>query len=631
MDVEAAKQIFSAGEHLEQEGKIEQAIACYQQAINLHPTSYLYHYRLGMIFHQQGELERAKKCFNKAIALNSNDSWSYYALGEIAAKQDLDCAIQYYQQAIKLNPNFSWSHYNLGLIFQQRKDLKSAKYHYQQAVKLDANFFWSHYFLAEVLTNLKDDSTAIYHYQEAVRLDPQHYRSCYYLARHLQKQNQLQRATKYYYLAIQLNQKDYNCYYHLGQILIQLQKYTEAIKCYEAAIELQPSNIQSYFYLGKALIAIGENAIADYQSLVNSKSKQFQINFNLGLAQAWQVLGKFSYSIKCCQTAIRIDPTAELPFRILQYISIDTKDIERVISFYQQIANNHQTNPLLWGNLGDLLTKQTRITEAINCYRTCCYQKAIIKNSELAKFDWKHKQKSPDFLIIGATKSGTTSLFAYLDRHLQVLAPPKKEINFFNRNFEMGVPWYLAQFPAIADLPEFITGEASPFYIYREQVIYRIKQLFPNIKLIAMLRDPVERTISEYYHAVNHGIEKRSLETIIKIEKKRLIVDSRNKALQHFGYLLNSIYIDKVAKWRDNFPAENILIIKSESFFEDIPTIMKQVYQFLGISYQSQEQYIPYNVGTYPPIAIETKQQLQEFFIPYNRELEEYLGRQFDW
>ena len=631
MDIETAKQIFSAGEHLEREGKIEQAIACYQQAINLHSTNYLYHYRLGMIFHQQGESEKAKECFNKATALNSNDSWSYYALGEITAKQDLELAIKYYQQAIQLNPNFSWSHYNLGLIFQQRKDLKSAKCYYQQAVQLDTNFFWSHYFLAEVLTNLKDDA-AIYHYREAIRLDPQHYRAYYQIARHLQQQNQLEQATKYYYRAIELNKTDYNCYYHLGQTLIQLQKYVEAIKCYELAIELQPNSIQSHFYLGNALIALGENALANYRSFVNSKSQQFQINFNLGLAQAWQVLGEFYNSIKCCQRAIEIDPTAELPFRILQYIPIDTQEIDRVISFYQQIAKSNRTSPLLWGNLGDLLTKQSRISEAIDCYRTCCYQKAIIKNSELAKFDWQHqKQKPPDFIIIGATKSGTTSLFAYLDRHPQILSPHRKEINFFNRNFEMGVPWYLAQFPAIADLPEFITGEASPFYIYREQVISRIKKLFPDLKLIAMLRDPVERTISEYYHAVNHGIEKRSLETIIEVEKERLVIDSRSKAMQHFGYLLNSIYIEKIAKWKDNFPDKNILIIKSESFFEDTPKIMKQVYQFLGITYQSQEEHIPYNVGTYPPIAIETKQKLQDFFIPYNQELEAYLGRKFNW
>lgn len=633
MDIEAAKQIFNAGEHLEREGKIEQAIACYQQATKLHPERSLYHYKLGMILRQQDRLEEAIECFHRAIAINSNDSWSYHALGEIAVKQqDLDTAATYFQQAIKLNPEFSWSHYNLARALQQQKQLQAALIHYQLAIKLDSEFFWSHYFLAEILTKFNDNQAAIYHYQEVIRLKPQFFEAYYQLARHLQNEGELERAAEYYYRGIELNKENYNCYYYLGETLIQLQRFTEAIKCYESAIALQPNNLQSYFYLGKALISKDQNALANYRSLAREKSPVFQVNFELGLAQAWQQLGKYSNSIKCCQRAIEIEPTAELPFRILQYIPIDKKEIDRVITFYQQIANRDRVCPLLWGNLGDLLSKQSRIPEAIDCYRTSCYENTIIKNPQLAELDWEYnKQKAPDFLIIGATKCGTTSLFTYLDRHPQILSPHKKEINFFNHHFEMGVPWYLAHFPAIADLPEFITGEASPFYIYDERVINRIKQLFPNIKLIAMLRNPVERTISEYYHAANHGIENRSLEKIIELEKKRLSINSRSEAMQNFGYLLNSIYVEKIAKWINNFPQENILIIKSESFFEDTGLIMERVCQFLGVSYQSLDRHIRYNVGTYPPVARETKQKLQEFFIPYNQELEEYLDRQFNW
>ena len=633
MDVEAAKQIFDAGKHLELEGKLEQAIACYRQATKLHPENYLYHYQLGTILRQQDKLELAAKSFRLAVAINSNDSWSYHALGEISTKQqDFTSAIKSYQQAIAINPEFSWSHYNLALILQQQKQLKSAQYHYERAVKLDGEFFWSHYFLAEILTEFKQSQAAIAHYQEVVRLNPQFYEAHYLLARHLQQQGDLEAAAQYYYRGIELNRADYNCYYYLGETLIQLQRFSEAISCYEAAISLQPNNLQAYFYLGRALIDQGEEAIAKYRSLAQEKSRVFQINFELGLAQAWQQLGKFSNSIKCCQRAIKIDPTAELPFRIFQYIPLDTAEIEPVITFYQQIAKANQTCPLLWGNLGDLLTKQSRITEAIDCYRTSCYENALVKNPQLAELDWQHdKQKAPDFIIIGATKCGTTSLFSYLNQHPKILSPHKKEINFFNRNFELGIPWYLAHFPAIADSPEFITGEASPFYIYNQQVIARIKQLFPEIKLIAMLRNPVERTISEYYHAANHGLEKRSLEEIIEIEKERLIVNSRSKAMQHFGYLLNSIYVENIAKWKDNFSAENILIIQSESLFQDTASVMEKVYQFLGISYQSSNQLIPYNVGTYPPIAPETKQKLQEFFIPFNQELEVYLERKFNW
>ena len=395
---------------------------------------------------------------------------------------------------------------------------------------------------------------------------------------------------------------------------------------------LQENNLQSYFYLGKALIGQGEKAIANYRHAAKERSSMFQVNLEVGLAQAWQQLEKFSQSIECCQNAIKIDPTAQIPFNILQYIPTKESEFERIIAFYQQIGKSNQACPLLWGNLGDLLTKQSRIQEAIDCYCTGNYENAIIKNSELAELDWQHnKQKSPDFIIIGATKCGTTSLFSYLNQHPQVLSPHKKEINFFNHHFDLGTPWYLAHFPAIADEPEFITGEASPFYIYDEQVITRVKQLFPDVKLIAMLRNPVERTISEYYHAVNHGLEKRTLDRLINIEKRQLATLSRSQAMQNFGYLLNSIYVEKIAKWMNEFPAENMLIIESESFFQDTGSIMKEVYQFLGLPDQESDRHIRYNVGTYPSVAEDIREKLREFFIPYNRELEEYLGRKFSW
>ncbi len=633
MDAEAAQQIFNAGEYLEQEGKLQQAIACYQQAIKLNSDYYLYHYKLGNILRQQDQLAEAAQALRQAIALNGNDSWSYYALGEILAKQqEVTAATEYYQQAIQLNPNFSWSHYNLARILHEQNQLKVAQTHYQQAIKLDPIFFWSHYFLAEILTGLGEITTAIYHYQEVIRLNPRCYPACYQLARHLQNQGQLEQAARYYHQAIELEKTDFSTYYYLGETLFQLQRFTEAISYYEAAIKLQPNNLQPYFYIGQALINQGQTAIEKYRQTITNQSPIIQVNLELGLAQAWQQQKEFAEAIKSCQRAIEIEPSAEMPYRILQYIPMNSEDIEQIITFYQKISSSTSSSPLLWGNLGDLLSNQGKITAAIDCYRTSCYQNTIKANSQLAELDWQHhKQKAPDFIIIGATKCGTTSLFFYLNQHPQILAPHKKEINFFNHNFQMGVPWYLAHFPAIADTNEFITGEASPVYFYDEQVIQRLKQLFPETKLIMMLRNPVQRTISEYYHAVNHGLENRSLIELIELEKKLLATQPRSEVMQKFGYLLNSIYVEKIAKWMTNFSNENILIIESELFFEQTDLIMTKTWEFLGLPYIEQEERIRYNTGCYSPVIPEIKQKLQEFFVSYNQELEQYLDRKFNW
>ncbi len=640
MDVEAAKQIFSAGEYLEQDGKIEQAIACYQQASKLHPEYYQYHYKLGAILRQQNRLEQAIPSFHQAIALNADFSWSYHALAEVYnLQQAFSNAIEYYQKAIELNADFSWSHYNLGRIFHQQKQIIAARSCYEKAIAIDPNFDWSHYFLAEVLATVKEDDSAIYHYQKAIELNPCLHEAHYKLGIYQQNSGQLEQAVEHYNLAIENNQQEYDYYYHLGGTLIQLKRFSQAVDCYEKAIALKPNNLQAYFYLGQALINQGKNAISNYRNAVKDRSQLFRVNLEIGLAQAWQQREEFSQSIECCQNAIKIDCTAEIPFKILQYIPTKEDELDRLVSFYKQVGKSSQICPLLWGNLGDILTKQSRIEEAIDCYHTSCYENIIIKNTQLAELNWQqNKQKAPDFIIIGSPKSGTTSLFSYLNQNSKILAPHRKEINFFNHNFDLGISWYLAQFPGIivsdrtnADLESFITGEASPSYIYSKQVMIRIKQLFPNVKLIAMLRNPIERTISEYYHAANHGIEKRSLEEIIEIEKKQLATFSRSEVMQTFGYLQNSIYVEKIAKWMDEFPSENILIIESESLFDNTASTMKEVCQFLNIPEQKSDRHIAYNVGTYPAVSTEIRQKLKEFFIPYNQKLEEYLGRKFNW
>ena len=145
MDVEAAQQIFSAGEHLEQIGKLEQAIACYQQATKLHSSNYYYHYKLGNILRQQGNSEQALKCFHEAIALNHHDSWSYYALGEISIQhQDIAAAIKYYRQAIAPSEHIR---YNIGTyppVQQEIKQLEDffAIYNQELSDYLQQKFSW---------------------------------------------------------------------------------------------------------------------------------------------------------------------------------------------------------------------------------------------------------------------------------------------------------------------------------------------------------------------------------------------------------------------------------------------------------------------------------------------------------
>ena len=107
----------------------------------------------------------------------------------------------------------------------------------------------------------------------------------------------------------------------------------------------------------------------------------------------------------------------------------------------------------------------------------------------------------PGFLIIGAQKSGTTTLFAMLGTHPQLTRPTDKEVHYFSLHYERGEAWYRRHFKGE------IAFEASPYYIFHPAAPERIRATIPNAKLIAILRDPVQRSISHYFHSVLKGHE----------------------------------------------------------------------------------------------------------------------------
>lgn len=244
----------------------------------------------------------------------------------------------------------------------------------------------------------------------------------------------------------------------------------------------------------------------------------------------------------------------------------------------------------------------------------------------------------PDFIIIGAQKCGTTSLYQYLIQHPQVVPASQKELHFFDLNFAQGVDWYCQQFKPIS--PGFITGEASPYYIFHPLVAQRIYNLFPQVKLIALLRNPVERAISHYYHEVRLGFEKLGLWDAIAQESPRLKEETAKMLAddnyysynhQHYTYLSRGIYVEQLKHWMQFFPKEQFLVLPSEELYNQPNQVLNQVLEFLELPSYQLTQYDKYNSGKYPEINPETRQQLQEYFQPYNQQLEEFLGVKFAW
>ncbi len=254
----------------------------------------------------------------------------------------------------------------------------------------------------------------------------------------------------------------------------------------------------------------------------------------------------------------------------------------------------------------------------------------------------------PNFIIIGAQKCGTTSLYNYLTRHPQILPATRKEVHFFDLRFDKKrINWYYNQFPQTETPNQTITGEASPYYIFHPLVPQRISQYIPDIKLIVLLRNPVDRAASHYYHNCRFGKSREplSFEEAIQQESSRIepeidkiMADENYKSLAHqyYSYLSRGIYIEQLSRWMQFFPRKSFLILNSEEFWKNPKRNMKQVWNFLGVPSKSLKNYQKYNsTGSIrqknDDINPATRMMLTEYFQPYNQRLEEYLGMKFNW
>jgi hypothetical protein len=248
----------------------------------------------------------------------------------------------------------------------------------------------------------------------------------------------------------------------------------------------------------------------------------------------------------------------------------------------------------------------------------------------------------PAALIIGAQRSGTTSLFNYLVQHPDVLPPLGKEIHYFDFNYQRGAKWYRGNFPYAHQLRGgFLTLDASPYYLAHPLVPRRAAELLPQVKLVALLRNPVERALSHYQHEVRGGRESLSFAEALDREserlageEERLVSDPSYYSHNHhrFSYTRRGLYMGQLRRWLHYFPRSQLLVLQSERLFRDPAATMATVQDFLGLRRSGLEQYPPFYQRNYDRVMpADLKRRLAAYFEPSNRELFQWLGEEFDW
>lgn len=255
----------------------------------------------------------------------------------------------------------------------------------------------------------------------------------------------------------------------------------------------------------------------------------------------------------------------------------------------------------------------------------------------------------PDFIIFGVSRSGTTSLYQYLSQHPNVEPCAIKEPRFFDQYYHRGINWYRMNFPSKwqkfiftkVKHKKFITGEASGAYLQNPHAPKRIHNLNPNMKLILLLRNPVDRAFSHYLRKIKNDSEKLSFEEAIDQEKSR-IEGEQEKMEQNekyysptyhaLSYLTTGLYSVRLKRWLKYFSMKQILILSNEEFLSDPQKIYDKTLEFLDLPTYKLSIFKKFSKQQLSmKMNSKTREKLLDYCKPYNEDLYSLIGQRFDW
>jgi hypothetical protein len=244
----------------------------------------------------------------------------------------------------------------------------------------------------------------------------------------------------------------------------------------------------------------------------------------------------------------------------------------------------------------------------------------------------------PGAVIVGAQKCGTSSLHGYLIQHPRVIEPLRKEVHYFDLNHGRGEAWYRAHFGRVAEAGFNI--DSSPYYLFHPAVPQRMHALLPEARLIVLLRDPVRRAYSHYWHERAKGREPLSFEDAVRAEPERIaaaeakLADGsldRSADHQHFSYLARGRYAEQLERWFELYRRDQCHVVRFESLVQNPLAVLHEVLAFLALPPATAVDLEARNTRRYPPLAAAPAARLREYFEPHNRRLEALLGQPMGW
>jgi hypothetical protein len=254
----------------------------------------------------------------------------------------------------------------------------------------------------------------------------------------------------------------------------------------------------------------------------------------------------------------------------------------------------------------------------------------------------------PGFLIVGAQRCGTTSLYKTLIQHPAVLpAVLHKGVHYFDTGYDRGPAWYRGHFPTQRRAAAVrrahgtaITGESSPYYMFHPLAAERIAKDLPDVKLLVLLRDPVERAYSAHSHELARRFETEPFERALELEEQRtageeakMLADPgyQSETYQHNAYLARGRYIEQLVRLTDIFGRDRLHVIDSDDFFAEPRPAFDAVCEFLELPGAADIAFGKHNARARAPMRVGLRTRLEEHFAPYDERLAAWWGRTPSW
>jgi hypothetical protein len=255
----------------------------------------------------------------------------------------------------------------------------------------------------------------------------------------------------------------------------------------------------------------------------------------------------------------------------------------------------------------------------------------------------------PSFLIVGAQRSGTTSMYRALSQHPLILkAVLHKGIHYFDLHYHRGPGWYRAHFPLVREADRIersrgirpLTFESSPYYMWHPLAAERLAHDLPGVKLLVLVRDPVERAFSAHAHELARGYETESFERALELERartdgeaERMVADPtyRSFGFQHHAYRQRGQYVDQLERLEALVGRESIHVVQSEEFFATPDAVFAEVLDFLGLPEMGQIAFERHNARPRSPMPAQVRAELETHYRPYDERLAARLGRAPGW